>query len=462
MSRSDYYINFSPEEFESFKWMNRIDGTSCQRFRRVLEQCVSPSRDPLKGRTVFSHGGKSSYFYDIRNVDDLMTLVEFSNLKIVKPGVDRTVALVFETVPYEYIGMSVRDCAVKGHEYRIELVDGLLQPAGPVGTKRKDEWSFTLVLTPRKGKDGIEKYVLTDAFPGKPDEMPLPDGLKEGDVIKGSEVMKRRLHPKGPEYKRKRRENILGEGTSLDELKEKSETVFASSLEWSIAGALNEADSFNQSLPQNQDSRREQSNPVFGYIPDSSTEDVSCFYPLEKIYGAISMGKQPAKFAKYFEISDLYVVYVNEPPDPEDEDASPEPRLSPMEIFSLESIKPGPGGIVYFIMKYPVPVGESVKRCVDPDAEYRVVRVGKRMIPVGPVELRRQEESVFTIVLIPKVVEDEDEGKKKEYLLMSAFPGRPDEVPDFKGLKDGDVISGAEVIARRLRPREMVNGRFDC
>ena len=84
------------------------------------------------------------------------------------------------------------------------------------------------------------------------------------------------------------------------------------------------------------------------------------------------------------------------------------------------------------------------------------------MIPVGPVELRRQEESVFTIVLIPKVVEDEDEGKKKEYLLMSAFPGRPDEVPDFKGLKDGDVISGAEVIARRLRPREMVNGRFDC
>ena len=143
-----------------------------------------------------------SYFYNINYWSELLELVDTSSLKAIEPGKNRQIYLVFDAK--EKIGVHIDAIAEEDEEYTIRNIGGMLHPIGPVRFVRKDTSVFTIVFTPKRIKDDYnsEKFVWTRVFPGYPYVNYLLDGLKEGDIIYGSEVNARNLSPIAPDKKK--------------------------------------------------------------------------------------------------------------------------------------------------------------------------------------------------------------------------------------------------------------------
>lgn len=91
-----------------------------------------------------------------------------------------------------------------------------------------------------------------------------------------------------------------------------------------------------------------------------------------------------------------------------------------------------------------------VMRAFD-NEQYTVKRIDGRLKAIGPVDMVKEDTGLFTVALAPVVRLGDDYGDE-EFGLFRAFPGRPEIHPFTRGLKEGDVISGSEVNARRLQP----------
>lgn len=140
-----------------------------------------------------------SYFYNINYWNELLELVDTSSLKAIEPGKNRQIYLVFNAK--EKIGVQIDSMAEDDEEYTIKDIGGMLRPVGPIRLVKKDTSVFTVVFTPKRIKDDYnsEKFIWTRAFPGYPYVNYILDGLKEGDIIYGSEVNARNLSPIAPD-----------------------------------------------------------------------------------------------------------------------------------------------------------------------------------------------------------------------------------------------------------------------
>ena len=147
--------------------------------------------------------GTTSYFYEVMDLHDILSLIDESSLKEIVPGRNRQIYIVF--LAPKIIGVQIDATAENDSEYTIETIDGCLTPVGPVEMVKEETQHFTVVFAPVKtGDDGRdEKFVWTRTFVGYPHVFQLYDSLREGDVIYGSEVNARNLHPVAPEKRRK-------------------------------------------------------------------------------------------------------------------------------------------------------------------------------------------------------------------------------------------------------------------
>ena len=155
---------------------------------------------PLSGH-IFDFKGfgpwkNKGMFYKVRQWEDFATLTEQSVVLEIVPGIGRQLFMVFSSTLI--VGYHVVTRAYDDKKYTVKMIDGRLKAIGPVDMVKEDTGLFSVALAPvvKIGDDyGDEEFGFFRAFPGRPEIHPFTEGLKEGDVISGSEVNARRLQP---------------------------------------------------------------------------------------------------------------------------------------------------------------------------------------------------------------------------------------------------------------------------
>lgn len=161
---------------------------------------ISEHVDPLYMHGANSKVENASRFFMIDTWEKFMDILSATTLVDVLPGCDRQIHVILRADTD--IGMDVTSSADDDKKYTIELIDGELRPVGPVNWERESTDVIAITFTPVivEPDYNTAKFAVTRVKPGYPHEVnPYLDGLKEGDVIYGSEVNARRLHPVAPE-----------------------------------------------------------------------------------------------------------------------------------------------------------------------------------------------------------------------------------------------------------------------
>ena len=165
----------------------------------------------LLGETVYPYAGRlgnhhsdsrtmnTSRFHPINGFAGILDLVNHSALMEIVPGKNRQIYLVFDAK--KIIGVQIDARARDDMDYLMKDIDGCLRPVGPVRWTETETSLFSVVYTPRKVNDDLKslKFVWTTTFPGYPDVRHDLSGLQDGDMIPGTEVNARNLHPITPE-----------------------------------------------------------------------------------------------------------------------------------------------------------------------------------------------------------------------------------------------------------------------
>ena len=344
--------------------------------------------------------------------DEFVALTEKSNFLDLVPGNGREVFMVFRND--DYIGSSIRESAFEDKEYTVKRVDGYLRAVGPVDREEEMTRFFSAAFDPVETGDGYgtEEYALAGAFPGRPDVgRPCLEGLKEGDRIYGSEVNARRLRLMEPEKTNK------SPGSEMNSVrivppsfetapKDMEPEVFCETdvhayLNWAFVIANKYKTDFMK--------------PLAGFISDFKgfgvREDKGMFY----------------KIGAWNEFADL------------------------TEQSAVLEIVPGIGRQLFMVFSSTLIVGYHVLTRACNRKKYTIKMIDGRLKAVGPVRIEKEDTGLYTVAFSPVVKLDDDYGDE-EFGLFRAFPGRPEIHPFTGGLKEGDVISGAEVNARRLQP----------
>lgn len=186
----DYFKNKNPEMFPS----TDIEACIDHAFRTSCKFKTDYIR-PLEGYTPSTKRRNCSAFNTIENWYDLQCAIEKSVVVEIIPGHNRQIFIVFkckEAVGYEVIRQADIDA-----EYTVKSINGCLRAVGPFEYVKKNTAFFTVALDPViVDKDHKkEEFAATSVFPGYPKINHLFDGLNEGDVIYGSEVIARELQP---------------------------------------------------------------------------------------------------------------------------------------------------------------------------------------------------------------------------------------------------------------------------
>ena len=137
-----------------------------------------------------------SLFYKVGHWEEFANLTEQSAVLEIVPGIGRQLFMVFSSTLV--VGQQVLTRAFEDKKYTVKKIDGRLKAVGPVDIVKEDTGLFTVAFAPVViigGDFGDEEFGLFRAFPGRPEIHPFTEGLKEGDVILGSEVNARRLQP---------------------------------------------------------------------------------------------------------------------------------------------------------------------------------------------------------------------------------------------------------------------------
>ena len=344
--------------------------------------------------------------------DGFLALTEKSNFLDLVPGNGRQVFMVFRND--DYVGSFFRDLAFEDKEYTVKRVDDGIRAIGPIDRVKEMTRFFSASFVPVETGDGYgtEKYALAGAFPGLPDVgKQYLEGLKEGDRIDGSEVNVRKLRLMEPE---KTNESPISEMNSVrivppsfkTAVKDVEPAVFC---ETDVHAYLNYAFAIANKY------KTDFIKPFAGYTSDfkgfGHLENKGMFYKIEN-------------WPDFADLTDQSVV---------------------LEIV------PGIDRQLFMVFSSPLVIGyHVVMRALDKE-KYTVKRIDGRLKAIGPVDLVKEDTGLFSVALAPVVKLGDDYGDE-EFGLFRAFPGRPEIHPFTRGLKEGDVISGAEVNARRLQP----------
>lgn len=160
---------------------------------------ISEHVDPLYLHGANSKVENTSKFFIIDTWEKFTDILCATTLVDVLPGCDRQIHLILRADTD--IGMDIVSSADDDKKYTVKLIDGELRPVGPVNWERESTDVIAITFTPVIVEPDYNtlKFAVTRIKPGYPHEVnPYLDGLKEGDVIYGSEVNARRLHPVAP------------------------------------------------------------------------------------------------------------------------------------------------------------------------------------------------------------------------------------------------------------------------
>ncbi len=344
--------------------------------------------------------------------EGFLALTEKASFLDLVPGNGRQVFMVFRAD--DYIGSFFRDLAFEDKEYAVKRVDDGLRAVGPIDRVKEMTRFFSASFVPVEIGDGYgtEKYALAGAFPGLPDVgKQYLEGLKEGDMIYGSEVNVRRLRLMEPE---KANDSPISEMNSVrtvppsfkTAVKDVEPAVFC---ETDVHAYLNYAYAIANKY------KTDFIKPFAGYTSDfkgfGHLENKGMFYKIEN-------------WPDFADLTDQSVV---------------------LEIV------PGIDRQLFMVFSSTLVIGYHVVMRAFDNEHYTVKRIDGRLKAIGPVDRVKEDTGLFTVALAPVVRLGDDYGDE-EFGLFRAFPGRPEIHPFTRGLKEGDVISGSEVNARRLQP----------
>jgi hypothetical protein len=161
--------------------------------------CMKPLAGFISDFKGFGARENKGMFYEIEDWSGFADLTEQSVVLEIVPGIGRQLFMVFSSTPV--VGYHVVTRAFDNEKYTVRRIDGRLKAIGPVDMIKEDTGLFTAAFAPvvKSGDDyGDEEFGVFRAFPGLPEIHPFTKGLKEGDVISGTEVNTRRLQPAAP------------------------------------------------------------------------------------------------------------------------------------------------------------------------------------------------------------------------------------------------------------------------
>lgn len=165
----------------------------------LMGEAVYPYAGSLGNHSSDRRTMNTCRFHAITGFDVILELVDHSALMEIVPGMNRQIYLVFDAK--KNIGVQVVAKAEDDADYRMKYIDGCLRPVGPIRWERTETSLFSVVYTPRRVNDDFKslKFVWTTTFPGYPDVRHDLSCLRESDVIPGTEVNARHLHPITPD-----------------------------------------------------------------------------------------------------------------------------------------------------------------------------------------------------------------------------------------------------------------------
>ena len=190
--------NFFKENYPETFPSTDVEACIDRAYRRAC-QFKTDYINPLEGYSPSTKMQNRSAFYQIENWYDLQCAIEKSIVMEIIPGNLRQIYMVFrckEIVGYEVIRRADIDA-----DYTVRRINGCLRAVGSFEYEKRDTVFFSAAFSPVVVDPdyGTEEFAITAVFPGYPELNPLFDGLKEGDIILGSEVNARRLQPVAPE-----------------------------------------------------------------------------------------------------------------------------------------------------------------------------------------------------------------------------------------------------------------------
>ena len=314
----------------------------------------------------------------------------------------------------DYIGSFFKDLAFEDKQYTVKRVDGDLRAVGPIDRVKEMTRFFSASFVPVETGDGYgkEQYALTGTFPGRPDVgKQYLEGLKEGDRIDGSEVNVRRLRLMEPE---KTNESPISEMNSVRIVPPSFKTA-VKDLEPGVFCETDVHAYLNWAYVIANKYKTDCLKPLAGFISDfkgfGSRENKGMFYKIDN----------------WRDFGDL------------------------TEQSAVLEIVPGIGRQLFMVFSSTLVVGYHVVTRAFDNEKYTVKRIDGRLKAIGPVDMVKEDTGLFTAAFAPVVKIGDDYGDE-EFGVFRAFPGRPEIHPFTEGLKEGDVISGTEVNARRLQP----------
>ena len=153
---------------------------------------IAPTHNPFGGHLAKDPDTKSRFSFENAGIGTIADLLGQAELIDITEG-RGAILLTFDCGWSGDCGEVVINAPIASNNYRMELVHGMLQARGDGQLTRQETKQFTICLTwedvPGVGKD----LALASVYPGKPDEPSNLDGLKEGDVLTGSQLLERNI-----------------------------------------------------------------------------------------------------------------------------------------------------------------------------------------------------------------------------------------------------------------------------
>jgi len=108
--------------------------------------------------------------------------------------------------------------------------------------------------------------------------------------------------------------------------------------------------------------------------------------------------------------------------------------------------EPGKKQEVYFIIDMPIIIGTTIMSPPLPGEQYVVIKDHGGLIPSGKTQVSMVETTKLSCILTLERLKNETSC----YALASVYPGEPDPSGSWEGLKEGDSISGEELLKRGI------------
>ena len=169
--------------------MNEYIETIRKSYENLQKVTGAENHDPFRGHRSTDDESKSRFSCSNPDLHLLSDILGTGKIVDEVPGRNGAVCLIVDAS--FVVGETVFDLPIENNEYVMKTVHGELQPCGVGQLSRHNTTISTWIRTPEKAKDGSMLYVLASVHPGLPDNAGNREGLTEGQIITGRELLER-------------------------------------------------------------------------------------------------------------------------------------------------------------------------------------------------------------------------------------------------------------------------------